>query len=188
SENSDSESSPGEGDYEDMSGDAQEQEGQEESESNRRQREEGEEDNSERDGDRSQSEEESEGSERTGQGERSRSVDRSDQTQEDTDDPETEGSALSEEPGTGTGEANQDDFQSLDEEYEGSRLKSQNSNYYNNYIEEFMRPDVEGGETGLPSEEMTNYRDFIINSLEDERIPANYREMVREYFNNIIEE
>ncbi|MFP4661107.1 MAG: hypothetical protein ACLFPF_02860 [Halanaerobiales bacterium] len=186
-----SESSEEGGEYRDLS---DENQTEEESESSKNQTEDGIEEDSERSEERSedssQSDEEGERPEQSREGEGSRPTDRSDQNeQEEIDDTERDSSDLSEEPGTGSSESNRDDFQSLDQDYEGSRLKSGNeSNYYNRYVEEFMRPDIEGSESGLSSEEMNSFRDFIINSLEDERIPANYRDMVRDYFNKIIQE
>ena len=85
--------------------------------------------------------------------------------------------------------AQDDRFNNTDQEYNRSKLESiVNSIYVNYYIEELMRPDIEGDKQNVNIEDLIKYRDYMINSLEDVRIPAGYKNMVREYFKRIIKE
>lgn len=97
--------------------------------------------------------------------------------------------ASDENVGEGSVLINDDRFNSTDQEYSKSKLESiVNSIYVNYYIEELMRPDIEGDKQNVNIEDLIKYRDYMINSLEDVRIPAGYKNMVREYFKRIIKE
>lgn len=85
--------------------------------------------------------------------------------------------------------SDRDEYTRKKDEYEESKLKSRTAeeSYLKRYLEEMFKPDKNIEEEEEYENDMA-YRRFIINSMADENIPANYRNLVKDYFSIITKE